>query len=301
MIVITLTNCPPALRGDLTAWLQEIDVGVFIGRVSGRVRDELWERVCRHAKSGRATMVFSVRSEQGFDFRVHHANWEPIDFDGLKLMLHPSLRRVQDRKNDSGLPEGFSRAARMNKARQFTGRRTAPHSFPEHYAVIDLETTGLSPHQDLIIEMGALEVERGEIIRGVEVLVRVEGQIPPEIVSLTGISDGMLQELGCSEEDALAGFLGFVGSLPIVSHQVSFDLSFLRAACKRCGLAMPDNPCIDTHALSRRLVQDAKDWKLTTLAAHLGIQMEGSHRSMADCMTTRLLFEKLIEIADDAE
>ena len=46
MIVITLTDCPPKLRGDLSKWLCEINTGVYVGNLSGRVRDELWERVC---------------------------------------------------------------------------------------------------------------------------------------------------------------------------------------------------------------------------------------------------------------
>ena len=82
MIVIILNNCPPALRGDLTKWLQEVNTGVYVGQVSARVRDELWARVQGNVKSGRATMVFNTNNEQGMDFRVHNTSWEPIDFDG---------------------------------------------------------------------------------------------------------------------------------------------------------------------------------------------------------------------------
>ena len=95
MIVVTLTDCPPALRGDLTKWLQEVNTGVYVGQVSARVRGEIWERVRENAKSGRATMVFSANNEQRMDFRVHNTNWEPIDFDGVKLMLRPSPARAQ--------------------------------------------------------------------------------------------------------------------------------------------------------------------------------------------------------------
>lgn len=58
MIVVVLEKCPLALRGDLTKWLQEISLGVYVGRVSARVRDELWNRICKECKTGRATMVF---------------------------------------------------------------------------------------------------------------------------------------------------------------------------------------------------------------------------------------------------
>ena len=64
MVVITLEKCPLALRGDLTKWLQEISLGVYVGQVSARVRDKLWQRVCEESKNGRATMVYSARNEQ---------------------------------------------------------------------------------------------------------------------------------------------------------------------------------------------------------------------------------------------
>ena len=59
MLVITLTNCPPSLRGDLTGWLFEINTGIYVGNVSARVRDELWKRICNNIKNGNATMVYS--------------------------------------------------------------------------------------------------------------------------------------------------------------------------------------------------------------------------------------------------
>ena len=55
MIVLCVTNCPPGLRGDLSKWLNEINAGVYVGRLSARVREELWDRVCIHIKNGQAT------------------------------------------------------------------------------------------------------------------------------------------------------------------------------------------------------------------------------------------------------
>ena len=103
MVVITLEKCPISLRGDLTKWLQEISLGVYVGQVSARVRDRLWERICEESKSGRATMVFSTRNEQRFDFRVHNTIWRPVDFDGLKLMMRPSITEARKyRKGAAG-------------------------------------------------------------------------------------------------------------------------------------------------------------------------------------------------------
>src|SRR5690554_1062039 len=120
MIVITLTDCPPKLRGDLTKWLQEINPGVYVGRVSARVRDVVWKRVQDNAKSGKATMVYSTNNEQRMDFRVHNTTWEPIDFDGLKLILRPSPARMK-KLADSRM--GYSKAARRRIARQMQRRK----------------------------------------------------------------------------------------------------------------------------------------------------------------------------------
>ncbi len=89
MIVLIVSNCPPSLRGNLTKWLLEISVGVFVGRLSARVRDELWERTVTSIGSGKAMMVFERINEQHLDFRLHNCDWSIEDFDGLKLTLKP--------------------------------------------------------------------------------------------------------------------------------------------------------------------------------------------------------------------
>lgn len=87
MTVLVLTAVPPGLRGHLTRWLLEIAPGVFVGRVTARVRGQLWNRVCRHAgESGRVVMVYAARNEQGFAFEVVGGRWKPIDFDGVMLI-----------------------------------------------------------------------------------------------------------------------------------------------------------------------------------------------------------------------
>ena len=80
MIVITLTDCPPKVRGDLSKWLLEISTGVYVGNLSARVRDELWGRICEHVKDGRATMVYSSNGEQKLDFAIHNTSWLPVDY-----------------------------------------------------------------------------------------------------------------------------------------------------------------------------------------------------------------------------
>jgi CRISPR-associated protein Cas2 len=117
MLVINVTECPVSLRGDLTKWLVEINTGVFVGKVSARVRDNLWDRICKTIKNGKATMVYPARNEQHLDFKVHNAEWEPIDFDGIKLLLRPSPSRV---KKLGGLRLGYSDASKQRIAKRMS-------------------------------------------------------------------------------------------------------------------------------------------------------------------------------------
>jgi CRISPR-associated protein Cas2 len=120
MIVVTLTDCPVSLRGDLTKWLLEVNTGVFVGRVSARVRDLLWERIGKSIQNGKATMVYTARNEQRMDFKVHNAGWEPIDFDGIKLVLRPSPARM---KKLGTLRLGYSNASKRRMAKRMSRKR----------------------------------------------------------------------------------------------------------------------------------------------------------------------------------
>lgn len=89
MIVIVLTKVPAGLRGHLTRWLMEIAPGVYVGKVSARVREELWALVLDMVRDGNALMVVSARNEQGLEVRNHRHSWTAEDFDGITLMRRP--------------------------------------------------------------------------------------------------------------------------------------------------------------------------------------------------------------------
>lgn len=292
MTIIVLTDCPPRLRGDLTKWLMEINTGVYVGNLNSRVRDALWERVCDHVKSGRATMVYRASNEQHMQFRVHNTTWESVDFDGLTLMRRPlpQSREPAD-VMPSMLKTGFSNAAHQQKARQMAKRR----SFITSYTVIDVETTGLDPLSDDIIEIAALHVVDGAPVREFSQLIRIDHPLPPDITRLTGITDTVLQENGHPLGQVLADLMEFIGDTPLLSHNAAFDQKFLTAACHRVGSAILSNRFIDTLALARRKVMGVPNYKLATLAAHLGITVQHLHRALADCHATHLIFSKLNE------
>jgi len=117
MTVIVVAACPVGLRGHLTRWLLEISAGVFVGRVSARVRDLLWQRTVETVKSGRAIMVFAANNEQGLAFKVHKHEWVPIDVEGVTLMLRPNDREDTPVAASPERTHGWSSAARRRKFR----------------------------------------------------------------------------------------------------------------------------------------------------------------------------------------
>lgn len=105
------------MRGYLTRWLLEISAGVFVGNVSTRVRELMWVRTKEMTRTGRAIMVFSARNEQRLSFLVHGHHWEPVDLDGITLMLRPSRERtdISIASTDTRLATGWSKAARRRR------------------------------------------------------------------------------------------------------------------------------------------------------------------------------------------
>lgn len=118
MTVIVVAACPVGLRGHLTRWLLEISAGVFVGRVSARVRDLLWLRTVEMVKTGRAIMVFASNNEQGLDFKVHKHEWLPIDVDGVMLMLRPNEDPDPPVDASSERSIGWSSASRRRRFRR---------------------------------------------------------------------------------------------------------------------------------------------------------------------------------------
>lgn len=87
MVVVILEKVPAGVRGELTRWMIEIRTGVFVGNVSGMVRDKLWEMICGKVRKGAGMLVHNAASEQGFAIRfIGETSREVVDFDGLTLI-----------------------------------------------------------------------------------------------------------------------------------------------------------------------------------------------------------------------
>ena len=90
MVVIILEKVSASLRGELTRWLIEPHTGVFVGNVSGLVRDRLWDKCCRHTKDGGVVQLWSTNNEQRFAVRTWGSTQrEIVDFEGLHLVRRP--------------------------------------------------------------------------------------------------------------------------------------------------------------------------------------------------------------------
>jgi len=87
MLVIVVENVPPRLRGRLGLWLVEVRAGVYVGDVSRRVREMIWENLEKGVEDGNAVMAWTSNNESGFDFLTLGANRRiPVEMDGIKLV-----------------------------------------------------------------------------------------------------------------------------------------------------------------------------------------------------------------------
>ena len=295
MIIVVLTDCPPKLRGDLSKWLFEINTGVYVGNVSARVREELWSRICESVSQGQATMVYPAPGEQRMEFRVHNTTWEVVDYDGIKLMRRPLMRRIEEETPENSIethPDSkaavFQRSRRIQSARQKRGQGA-------DYTVLDMETTGLSHLRDHIIEIAALRVRNDCAAERFHALIQCPIPLPSAVSELTGLSDSQLAREGRQIKDVLEECLEFIGSDLLVIHHAAFDYSFLQAGCKKTGLPPPRNQCMDTLKLARQKLGKLDSYSLEMISAYFGFDVTGCHRALKDCELTLGIYQKLKE------
>lgn len=158
------------------------------------------------------------------------------------------------------------------------------------FVVIDLETTGGSPADSAITEIGAVKVRGGEVIGEFQTLVNPGSAIPPFITVLTGITDAMViaaPQIG----EAFFSLLEFLGSPEesvLVAHNAPFDIGFLKASANRLSIPWPGYQILDTARISRYVLtrDEVRDFKLATLAQFFGAASSPEHRALADARAT---------------
>lgn len=163
------------------------------------------------------------------------------------------------------------------------------------FCVVDLETTGGSPRDSKITEIGALKVRQGEVMGTFQSLIDPGEPVPAFIRLLTGISDDMLLAAPAIEQ-VLPNFLEFLGGSVVVAHNARFDVGFLDAALTRLDYPRIGNRVVDTAALARRILSgEVHNNKLETLAHHLRCAHKPCHRAYADVLATTDVLHHLIE------
>jgi DNA polymerase III subunit epsilon len=155
------------------------------------------------------------------------------------------------------------------------------------FVVLDLETTGGSPQDGGITEIGAVKVRGGERLGEFQTLVRPPVSIPPFIAVLTGITDSMVADAP-SLPAVLPTFLEFIAGTVLVAHNAPYDIGFLKGACLRTGHQWPAATVIDTVRLARHIVSkdEVPNRKLGTLATLFGSPTTPDHRALNDARAT---------------
>ncbi len=155
------------------------------------------------------------------------------------------------------------------------------------FVVVDLETTGGSPADSGITEIGAVKVRGGRVLGELATLVDCGLPIPPHITVLTGITQTMV--LGAPRvAEVVTSFLEFARGCVLVAHNAPFDTGFLKAACARLGHPWPAFTVLDTVDLARRVLSrdEVPNRKLETLARFFGAETRPNHRALADARAT---------------
>ena len=165
----------------------------------------------------------------------------------------------------------------------------------EVVAVIDFETTGLSPAQgDRATEIAAVILENGKVVDRYQSLMNAGVRIPPFIEALTGISDAMIRAAPPAEK-VMQEVSDFVGSYPLVAHNASFDCKFWDAELARIQRRRQQE-FICSLLLSRRLLPLAPSHKLGVLVEHMNLPVAGRfHRALADAEMAASLLVRLLE------
>ncbi len=163
----------------------------------------------------------------------------------------------------------------------------------DSYISIDLETTGLNPKRDKIIEIGAVKVVHGVCTEAFETFVNPGQKLPERIVELTGITDGMLEGAPYIAE-VLPELFAFCGEEPLLGHSILFDYSFLKKAAVDKKITF-EKKAVDTLKIARKYLSDLEHRNLDFLCHYYGIPHH-AHRASEDARATHELFLKLCSL-----
>lgn len=288
--VITITNAPSALRGDLTKWMQEIATGVYIGNFNAKIRENLWERVKNNIGKGEATLSYHSNNELGYRFETYQNRRKVIDYDGIPLVLFPICESENISNN---IKYGFSKAYKQRNVKKYCRKSQSKKNNKElQFVILDIETDGLDVNVNKIIEIGLIK-DKGNTIEELEMLINIDREIPNKIKKLTGITKDMLELEGVTMETAMDNMLNFVEDLPIIGYSVNFDISFINKKLSDIGKERIKNK---THDLLKYIKNDnlfLENYRLETVLKKYGINEKVEHRALSDAKQIYQLAKKV--------
>ena len=169
--------------------------------------------------------------------------------------------------------------------------------FHQEFVAFDLETTGLSPEKETIIEIGAVVIKDGKELERFQTFVDPGRRLTQEIVELTGITDDML--VGAPKiEEILPKFIEFVGDRIVVAHNAKFDTSFIRAACARLDIPY-ELTSVDTLSLAQQLMPKMNRYRLDIVAKELKLPGFNHHRAADDANICGQIMVKFLQMLSE--
>lgn len=157
------------------------------------------------------------------------------------------------------------------------------------YLAVDIETTGLSPEKDRMIEIGAVKYINGKAAGEFSCLIKICQKLPEKITELTGITDEMLAD-GRDERMAVTEFLAFAEGCPVLlGHNIGFDYSFIKVAALRFGMEF-EREALDTLHFAKKQHPELPSRALSALCAYYGIAQGRAHRAVDDAVSAHRLY-----------
>lgn len=162
------------------------------------------------------------------------------------------------------------------------------------YIAIDLETTGLDPKTERIIEIGAVCVEDGEIKREFSSLINPCRELSDHIRQLTGIEDDMVADAP-EIKDIIGELMDFCRDFPLLGHHIIFDYSFLKRAAVNCGYQF-EKEGIDTLALCRTFMPENERKNLACACRFFRVEAGKNHRALSDARAAHFLYQSIRDV-----
>lgn len=159
------------------------------------------------------------------------------------------------------------------------------------YVCFDLETTGLDPLYNEIIEIGALKVRDGKVAERFMEFIHPQEEISPMITNLTGITNEMVANARPADT-VISDFLEFCEDDVLIGHNVGFDYSFMKSGASNLGLTF-EKFGIDTFKIAQRTLKSLPSKSLSSLCEYYQIENKAAHRAYYDALATAKLYQTL--------